>query len=114
MTLFSIAELNRKRKPRLLFRLSGVFQFRFADRQFLALLFQLPPRFTRFEAFDLVPTMTTKPQRKRLDRRARALISTQNGFVLIVSLYYIIMPRNWVKIFFGGVAPEPPRVKSLS
>jgi hypothetical protein len=32
-----------------LFRLSGVFLLRFADRQFLALLFQLPPRFTRLE-----------------------------------------------------------------
>lgn len=36
------------RKPRLLFRLSGEFLLRFAERQFLALLFQLPPRFTRF------------------------------------------------------------------
>ena len=37
------------RNPRLVFRLSGVFLLRFADRQFLALLFQLPPRFTRLE-----------------------------------------------------------------
>ena len=41
----------------LLFRLSGVLLFRYADRQFLALLFQLPPRIIRFEArsdaFDL-------------------------------------------------------------
>ncbi len=35
--------------PRLVFRLSGVFLLRFADRQFLALLLQLPPRFTRLE-----------------------------------------------------------------
>jgi len=34
----------------LLFRLSGVLLFRYADRQFLALLFQLPPRIVRFEA----------------------------------------------------------------
>jgi len=33
----------------LLFRLSGVFLLRFAERQFAASLFQLPPRFTRFE-----------------------------------------------------------------
>ena len=33
------------RKPRLLFRLSGVVLLRFAERQFLALLFQLPPAF---------------------------------------------------------------------
>jgi len=33
----------------LLFRLSGLLLLRFADRQFLALLFQLPPRITRFE-----------------------------------------------------------------
>lgn|GEM_PF-2950497 len=35
------------RKPMLLFRLSGVFLLRFAERQFAASLFQLPPRFTR-------------------------------------------------------------------
>ena len=36
-----------RRRPRLLLRLPGVFLLRFADRQFLALLFQLPPRLTR-------------------------------------------------------------------
>jgi hypothetical protein len=39
----------------LLLRLSGVFLLRFADRKFAALLFQLPPRFTRFDP-DLVIT----------------------------------------------------------
>ena len=38
-----------RRKPMLLFRLSGVLLLRFDTRQFLALLFQLPPRFTRLE-----------------------------------------------------------------
>jgi hypothetical protein len=38
-----------RRKPMLLFRLSGVLLLRLADRQFSALLFQLPPRITRFE-----------------------------------------------------------------
>ena len=37
------------RKPRLLFRFSGSFLLRHAERQFLASLFQLPPRFTRCE-----------------------------------------------------------------
>ena len=41
-------ELTR-RKPRLLFRFDGSLLLRFADRQFWALLFQLPPRLTRFE-----------------------------------------------------------------
>jgi hypothetical protein len=35
------------RKPLLLLRLSGVFLLRFAERQFLGLLFQEPPRNTR-------------------------------------------------------------------
>ena len=35
------------RKPRLSFRFSGSFLLRFAARQFLASLFQLPPRITR-------------------------------------------------------------------
>jgi len=38
-----------RRKPTLLLRLPGVSLLRLADRQFLALLFQLPPRRTRFE-----------------------------------------------------------------
>jgi hypothetical protein len=32
-----------------LFLFDGLLLLRFADRQFLALLFQLPPRITRFE-----------------------------------------------------------------
>jgi len=36
-----------RRRPRFWLRLPGVFLLRFADRQFLALLFQLPPRLTR-------------------------------------------------------------------
>jgi len=44
----SSAELRAKRKPRLLFRSSGSFLLRYAERQFLASLFQLPPRITRF------------------------------------------------------------------
>ena len=36
-----------KRKPILLFRLSELFLLRFAERRFLGLLFQEPPRKTR-------------------------------------------------------------------
>ena len=35
-------------------RLPGVFQLRFAERQLTALLFQLPPRMTRFAALMVV------------------------------------------------------------
>lgn len=38
-----------RRKPTLLLRLPGALLLRFAERQFCALLFQLPPRNTRFE-----------------------------------------------------------------
>ncbi len=37
------------RKPMLLLLLFGLLLFRLATRQLLALLFQLPPRFTRFD-----------------------------------------------------------------
>ena len=37
------------RRPTLLLRLPGSFLLRFAARQFLALLFQEPPRLTRLE-----------------------------------------------------------------
>jgi hypothetical protein len=43
------AEFRAKRKPLSFVRFVGSFLLRFADRQFAALLFQLPPRFTRFE-----------------------------------------------------------------
>lgn len=49
------------RKPRLLFRLSGVFLLRFVDRQFAGVLFQLPPRITRLEPLDLPPTPFLSP-----------------------------------------------------
>lgn len=42
------AEFKAKRKSRL-FRFDGSFLLRLADRKFLVLLFQLPPRLTRFE-----------------------------------------------------------------
>ncbi len=40
---------NTRRKPILLLRLPGSLLLRLAERQFCALLFQLPPRSTRFE-----------------------------------------------------------------
>ena len=43
------AETHTTRKPLLLFRLSGVFLLRLAERVFLGLLFQEPPRNTRFD-----------------------------------------------------------------
>jgi hypothetical protein len=45
------------RKPMLLFRLSGVFLLRLAERQFVPSLFHEPPRFTRFE-----PMARVRPQ----------------------------------------------------
>ncbi|MFT4973955.1 MAG: hypothetical protein ACI9JY_003168, partial [Saprospiraceae bacterium] len=42
-------ELWANRKPLLLLRLSGLLLLRLDTRQFLALLFQLPPRKTRLE-----------------------------------------------------------------
>lgn len=42
---------RQRRSPKLLLLLSGLLLLRFDTRQFLALLFQLPPRFTRLEPF---------------------------------------------------------------
>ena len=44
-----------RRKPSLLFRLSGVFLSRLAERTLLGLLFQEPPRITRWSPFGPVP-----------------------------------------------------------
>lgn len=52
--LFRPLEFRATRKPLLLLRFDGLFLFRFADRQFAASLFQLPPRFTRFEPLRFV------------------------------------------------------------
>ena len=46
---------NTTRKPLLLFRLSGWFLLRFAERQFLSLLLKEPPRRTREDLFAAVP-----------------------------------------------------------
>jgi hypothetical protein len=46
----------KTRKSRLLLRLSGELLLRFAQRQLDALLFQLPPRLTRFEPFSPLPS----------------------------------------------------------
>jgi hypothetical protein len=53
--LLSLGETRRK--PILLLRLSGVLLLRFALRQLFALLFQLPPRFTRLEPLRLLPCL---------------------------------------------------------
>jgi hypothetical protein len=44
--IFRLSGVLARRKPLLLLRLSGLFLLRFADRQFLGLLFQEPPRNT--------------------------------------------------------------------
>ena len=48
-TLLWHSRVLSRRKPRLSLRLPGVQLLRYADRQLLASLFQLPPRITRFE-----------------------------------------------------------------
>ena len=58
-----LAKLS-KRKPRLLLRFVGALLLRFAERTFLALLFQLPPRFTRFVLFH-ASTPPPIPSKKR-------------------------------------------------
>ena len=46
-----VSELRTGRNPLLLLLLAGSLLLRLATRQLLALLFQLPPRFTRFEPY---------------------------------------------------------------
>ena len=61
------------RKPRLLFRLSGEFLLRFADRQLEALLFQPPPRFTRIEPYDRSPEDFLSHENANANSRHRPL-----------------------------------------
>ena len=56
--VLTAAEEITTRKPLLLFRLSGVFLFRLAERVFLELLFHEPPRNTRFPR---IPWANTRP-----------------------------------------------------
>lgn len=44
-----------RRNPMLLFRLSGLFLFRFEARKFSGLLFQDPPRITRWPSLGPLP-----------------------------------------------------------
>ncbi len=46
----------------LLFVFDGLLLLRFADRQLLPLLFQLPPRFTRFEPLRPLPFIRGEPR----------------------------------------------------
>ena len=48
------AEFRARRKPLSFVRFVGSFVLRFAVRQFAATLFQLPPRFTRFEPLGII------------------------------------------------------------
>ena len=57
--LSTMTEARATRNPMLLFLLSGLFLLRFADRAFLALLFQLPPRLTR-------PAVSLSPLKRNL------------------------------------------------
>lgn len=60
-TLWRRRVLNRRR-PRSSLRLSGASLLRFADRQFLASLFHLPPRMTRLEPETVI---TPKPETRQ-------------------------------------------------
>jgi hypothetical protein len=59
------------RKPRLLLRLPGSFLLRFAVRQFVAELFQLPPRFTRLEPWDRPPAIVVTHPAENASSAAR-------------------------------------------
>jgi hypothetical protein len=66
----------------LLFRFDGVFLLRLADRQFFALLFQEPPRLTRFEPEAgptvLWPIRPLHQDRKLFVSRSRSLRDRQS------------------------------------
>jgi hypothetical protein len=53
--IHAACEALARRKPMLLLRLTGTFRFRLLTAQLAAVLFQLPPRFTRMEAHDRSP-----------------------------------------------------------
>ena len=85
----------------LLLRLSGQLLLRFAERQFWALLFQLPPRFTRFEPGRSSPLRCGEPRSpqdrsKKWDclRRAQRL----------GALYVIPNRAGGCPKFFAGIA----------
>ena len=54
-TVLGLAGALARRNPRLLFRLSGVFLLRLAERTLCGLLFHEPPRFTRWALSGRLP-----------------------------------------------------------
>ena len=58
-----------RRNPLLLFRLPGELLLRLAARKFLALLFQEPPRRTRWETGQAATAGSNIPPRKRVWRK---------------------------------------------
>lgn len=64
---------NITRKPLLLFRLSGVFLFRLAERVFLELLFHEPPRNTRVPVLPCTRRHSTPDTREKIVEPSRPL-----------------------------------------
>ena len=97
----------------MLFRFAGLLLFRFADRQFLALLFQLPPRNTRFEPFGVVPRLhnaQTKRSRFRpLDERKKRPRSLG---VLGFGRETLAKPFRQLGVFAPKSEPRPTRPRS--
>ena len=67
------------RKPRLLFRFSGVFLFRFDARVLSAVLFQLLPRVTRSGTLDRSPSNSLSPPCEIASSRRHSCVRTPPG-----------------------------------
>ena len=70
-----------KRNPLFLFRLSGWFLLRFAERRFLGLLFQEPPRRTRRQGVDQAPGRAKTRGPETEDERSSATIMRRVAFL---------------------------------
>lgn len=90
----------------LLFVLSGLLLLRFAERQLLRLLFQLPPRLTRFEPLQPLPLRGGKPRPPQSHRIRMCNVTHQTGGTLNQRLLGQVSIR--VGRFTPGEFPPTP------
>lgn len=96
------------RNPLLLFRFEGVLLLRLAERQFLALLFQLPPRITRFEPDGWHPKqwhdLAIASSFDRIAHGARMPAAAPHGGPPPPRPIRLIPPADRRRSTFGGIA----------
>ena len=97
----------------MLFVFNGLLLLRFAERQLLPSLFQLPPRFTRFQPLrpsSLLRDKKVSPQDQYTNKQKMGLTP---ALVKTIGVVYHFKPRQRLSQFFCGAPPHPNQGRAL-